>query len=157
MTEKLQTIGRELLIEANNPQPEIRKNAEKARDWDYAEEAANLYRMATLFKDRLLDPILLTDRRRLPDPVISFGNLRNLNTLAAYTLVRNPQGLLYEITMNTQQYADVIIDGKGKKQWGPGKWAQLETLLHEQVHLWQQNFGQNPVKPGRPYHNKEFV
>lgn len=158
MTEKFQTIGREQLIEVNNPQPEIRRNAEKARDWEYAEEAAYLYRISNLFKDCLLDPILLTDRgRRLPDPVISFENLRNLNTLAAYTLVRNPQGLLYEITMNIQQYADVIIDGKGKKQWELGKWAQLETLLHEQVHLWQQNFGQNPVKPGRPYHNKEFV
>jgi hypothetical protein len=33
----------------------------------------------------------------------------------------------------------------------------LETLLHEQVHLWQQNFGKDPVKPGKPYHNKEFV
>jgi len=33
----------------------------------------------------------------------------------------------------------------------------METLLHEQVHLWQQNFGKDPVKPGRVYHNKEFV
>lgn len=135
----------------------MRKNAEKARDWEYADEAAYLYRMATVFKDRFLDPILLTDRNRLPDPVISFDNLRNLNTLAAYTLVRNPQGLLFEITMNTEQYEDVVVEGKSTKQWSYGKWAQLETLLHEQVHLWQQNFGKNPVKPGKAYHNKEFV
>jgi hypothetical protein len=25
------------------------------------------------------------------------------------------------------------------------------------VHLWQQNFGEDPVKPGKVYHNKEFV
>jgi len=87
------------LIELNNPQPEVRKNAENAKDWAYADEAVYLYRMAVLFRDRFLDPILLIDRRRLPDLVISFANLRNKNTLAAYTLVRNPQGLLYEITM----------------------------------------------------------
>lgn len=145
------------LMEFTDPQPEIRKNAESARDWEFTDEAANLYHMATIFKDRFLDPILLTDRRRLPDPVISFENLRNRNTLAAYTLVRNPQGLLYEITMNAQQYMDEKVDGKTVRKWVFGKWAQLETLLHEQVHLWQQNFGDDPVRPGRSHHNKEFV
>jgi len=113
--------------------------------------------MAALFKDRFLDPVFLTDRNRLPDPVISFRNLRNRNTLAAYTLVRNPQGLLYEITMNTQQYKTEFKDGNETRCWQFGKWAQLETLLHEQIHLWQQNFGKHPVKPGKVYHNKEFV
>ena len=145
------------LIELTNPQPEVRKNAETAKDWVYTEEAIYLYRMAVLFKDRFLDPVLLTGRGRLPDPVISFANLRNNNTLAAYTLVRNPQGLLYEITLNTEHYVDEDREGKKVKSWSFGKWAQLETLLHEQVHLWQQNFGTDPVKPGRPYHNKEFV
>jgi hypothetical protein len=145
------------LIEFTNPQQEIRKNAETARDWEFTEEAGYLYRMATLFKDRLLDPVLLTDRRRLPDPVISFRDLRNLNTLASYTLARNPQGLLFEISMNTQQYKTIEENSAKKKVWIYGRWAQLETLLHEQVHLWQQNFGQDPVLPTRVYHNKEFV
>jgi len=146
-----------LLIDQANPQLEVRKNAEMARDWDYSDEATTLYRMANVFKNRFLDPVLLTDRRRLPDPVISFANLRNKNTLAAYTLVRNPQGLLFEITMNTEHYVNEPQDEKTRKMWSFGKWAQMETLLHEQVHLWQQNFGEDPVKPGRPYHNKEFV
>lgn len=141
------------LIEVANPQPEVRKNAEVAKDWPYTEEAVYLYRMATLLKDRFLDPVLLTDRQRLPDPVLSFDNLRNQGTLAAYRLVRNPQGLLYEIILNTEHYTEL----DGKKTWIFGKWAQLETLLHEQVHLWQQNFGKNPVKPGKAYHNREFV
>lgn len=146
-----------VLIDPTNPQPEVRRNAETSRDWIYSEEATYLYRMAIVFKDRFLDPVLLTDRRRLPDPVISFTNLRNKNTLAAYTLVRNPQGLLFEITMNTEHYVNESQDEKTRKVWSFGKWAQMETLLHEQVHLWQQNFGEDPVKPGRPYHNKEFV
>ena len=45
----------------------------------------------------------------------------------------------------------------GEKVWHFGAWAQLETLLHEQIHLWQQDFGEHPVKPGRVSHNKEFV
>lgn len=145
------------LLEFSDPQPEIRKNAETASDWEYADEAVDLYKMATQFKDRFLDPILLTDRRRLPDPVISFENLRNQNTLAAYRLQRNPQGLLYDIIMNSQHFVDVMVVGKARKNWVFGKWAQYETLLHEQVHLWQQNFGEDPVKPGRSHHNKEFV
>jgi hypothetical protein len=101
-----------VLINPINLQPEVRKNAETARDWIYSEEAIYLYWMAIVFKNRFLDPVLLTDRRSLPDPVISFTNLRNKNTLAAYTLVRNPQGLLFEITMNTEHYVDEQQDGK---------------------------------------------
>lgn len=114
-----------VLLNPTDPQPEVRKNAEAAKDWVYSEEAAYLYRMAVVFKNRFLDPILLTDRRRLSDPVISFNNLRNRNTLAAYTLVRNPQGLLFEITMNTEHYLDAEQDGQKKKVWAFGKWAQL--------------------------------
>ena len=157
MKENIQSQQGGILIEAINPQPEVRKNAENARDWEYAEEAAYLYRMAMLFKDRFLDPVLLTDRGRLPDPVISFNNLRNQNTLATYTLARNPQGLLYQITMNSEHFVDTEVEGKTKKMWSFGRWAELETLLHEQIHLWQQNFGENPVKPGRSHHNNEFV
>jgi len=146
-------VERGVLIETANPKPEIRKNAEIAKDWEYSGEAKYLYGMAVLFKDRFLDPVLLTDRGRLPDPVISFDNLRNIRTLAAYTLHRNPQGLLDEITFNTEHYENQ----DEKKEWRFGRWAQLETLLHEQVHLWQQNFGSDPVKPGKVSHNKEFV
>jgi hypothetical protein len=142
-----------VLIEHFDPKPAIKKNAEIARDWEYSDEARYLYEMAVLFRDRFLDPVLHTDRGRLPDPVISFDNLRNKKTLAAYTLHRNPQGLLDEITFNTAHY----VENDNKKVWAFGRWAQLETLLHEQVHLWQQNYGENPVKPGRVSHNKEFV
>jgi hypothetical protein len=135
-----------------NPQPEVRRNAEQAPGWVYREQAQFLYRWAVVFKDRLLDPVLLTDRRRLPDPVISFDTMR-VETLAAYSIVRNPQGLLDEITFNTVHFTD----DNGRKVWEYGQWGELETLLHEQVHLWQQNFGEHPVKVGKIYHNKEFV
>ncbi len=102
-----------ILIEPFDPKPVVKKNAESAHDWVYSEEAKSLYGMAVIFKDRFLDPVLHTDRGRLPDPVISFDNLRNQKILAAYTLHRNPQGLLDEITFNTAHY----IEKDGKKVW----------------------------------------
>ena len=140
-------------IENFDPKPAIKRNAETARDWEYHEEAEYLYGMAVLFKDRFLDPILHTDRGRLPDPVISFDDARNRKVLASYTLHRNPQGLLDEITFNTVHYEDQ----DSKKVWKFGRWARLETLLHEQVHLWQENFGEHKHKPGRVAHDKEFT
>jgi hypothetical protein len=124
-------------IELMNPQPEVRKNAETASDWEYKDEALYLYRMAVLMRDRLVDPLHRLDRARLPEPVLAFENLRNKNTLAAFRLTRSPEGLQNEIIMNTEHY----IDQEGKKAWEYGRWAQLETLLHEQVHEWQQVFG----------------
>lgn len=140
-------------IEQFDPKPAVKKNAENAKDWEYSQEAKYLYEKAVLFKDRFLDPILHTDRGRLPDPVISFDDLRNQKTLAAYTLHHNPQGLLDEITFNTVHY----LEEDNNKVWAFGRWAQLETLLHEQVHLWQENFGKNKHKPGRVAHDKEFI
>ena len=50
---------------------QIRQNAEQAGYWEYRDQAAFLYRWAVLFKGRLLDLVLLTDRglhrRRLDD------------------------------------------------------------------------------------------
>ena len=52
------------------------------------------------------------------------------------------QGLLDEITLNTKHLDRPL-------------WETLETLMHEYVHLWQQNFGEHPVE--RNYHNVEFA
>lgn len=142
-----------IITNGSNPQPEVRRNAENASDWPYHEEASRLYSLAVLFRDRLVDPILRLDRSQVPDPVISFENLRNVNVLAAYTLQRNPQGLLYEISFNTSHYQEV----NGKQVWRYGQWAQAESLLHEQLHLWQQKYGRTPYRGGRDSHNKEFV
>ena len=146
-------MGKEILFENFDPKPAIKKNAETAKDWEFSNDAKYLYGMAVVFRDRLIDPIARIDRSQMPDPVISFDNLRNNKTLAAYTISRNAQGLLDEITFNTAHY-----EAKdGKEAWVFGTWAQLETLLHEQIHLWQQRVGLKPVKPGRSHHNKEFI
>jgi hypothetical protein len=156
MKEDVRGLGmmqRGKLIEVANPQPEVRKNAETASDWEYKDEAAYLYGKAVLFKDRLLDPLHHLDRSRLPEPILAFENLRNKNTLAAFRLTRNPEGMKNEIILNTEHYTKQ----EGKPIWEYGRWAQLETLLHEMVHEWQQVFGKDPVQLKRIYHNKEFV
>lgn len=76
----------EKLITAYDAQPAVRKNAESAIDWEYKEEASYQYNLAVVLRDRLVDPILRTDRSQIPDPVISFDDARNNNVLASYTV-----------------------------------------------------------------------
>ena len=96
--------------------------------------ATTLYQWTDRFNDRFFE-------RRMPEALLGFRCL-DVRILAAYTLRRNPQGLLYEITFNTQHLDRPL-------------WETLETLMHEYVHLWQQNLGEHPVE--RNYHNREFV
>ena len=119
----------------------IRRNVEIAMDWPYRKMATTLYRWADIFRERLLDPVAIPGRGRMPDIVLSFEPM-NYRALAGYTLQRNAQGLLNEIAFNSKRLDRPL-------------WEHLETLLHEMVHLWQQNFGQHPIR--RAYHNREFV
>jgi hypothetical protein len=135
------------LIEIVNPQPEIRRNAETA-DWEFKDEASYLYNKAIALRERLIDPIARIDRKQLPDPVIGFENLRNYKVLAEYLLFRDAVGLNCRINFNIEHYEEK----DGKKVWKWGRWAQLETLTHEYVHLFQQQVGS-----GKPNHGREFI
>lgn len=89
-----------------DPKPIVRKNAIEAHDWEYREDAEYLYKMAVVFRDRLIDPIARIERSQMPDPVIAFDDLRNNKVLADYTIGRNAEGLLDAITFNTANYSD---------------------------------------------------
>jgi len=146
---------KEQLIETSNPQPEIRKNVKLAKDWEYSSETDYLYEKAIIFRERFLDPIARIDRDTLPDPIIGIENLRNHKVLAEYLLSRDAVGLSFRINFNEEHY----IDEEGNKDWRFGRWAQLESLLHEYIHGWQQRFGKEPFKPGKSgsSHNAEFI
>ena len=116
------------------PQETIRRHVEAAEDWPWHEIAGQLYAWIDRFNDRFFG-------REMPDAVLSFESMDH-RILAAYTLRRNVHGLLYEIAFNTKHMARPL-------------WQTLETLMHEYVHLWQQNYGEHPVS--RNYHNQEFV
>ena len=147
MKEFLQHTDRNL-VEMINPQPEVQKNAEKARDWIFREEASYLYDKAIVLRERLIDPIARIDRKELPDPVIGFENLRNYKVLAEFLITRDAVGLNCRINLNTEHY----IKKEDKLIWRWGRWAQLETLAHEYIHLFQQQVGS-----GKPSHGKDFI
>ena len=120
----------------------VRRNVEEtATDWAWREMANTLYRWSDIFTERFIRPIAVPGQPPVPATVLSFDSFDH-RAYAYYRLGRNPQGLLYEITMNIVHLERPL-------------WSILETLLHEQVHLWQQNFGQHPII--RNYHNQEFV
>lgn len=138
----------ERLIEIPDPQRAVRDNAERAKDWEFKDEASYLYQKAIGLRERLIDPIARVDRMQLPDPVIGFENLRNYKVLAEYLIERDAVGLTCRINFNKEHY----VEQDDKKVWRWGRWAQMETLAHEYVHLWQQQVGS-----GKPSHGKEFI
>lgn len=146
-------------IEQPNPQPEIRRVAETAK-WDFQHEAAKLYRRADIIIDRFY-PVIHTPhfQGRLPSVLIAIDSERNRKVLASYRLVPDEYGLSFKINMNKQHYIDEEDhEGNKKKVWRYGKWAQMETLVHEIGHHWQQMLGENPYKQGsRVTHNVEFT
>ncbi len=145
-------------IEQVNPYPEIRKHAEKNREWDYSEEVAWLNRKFDQFKERFFDGVVAPDRPPLPVAPIAIENLRNMRTLAAYNVVPDEYGLNYKLTLNEQHYIDGQTEDGGKiKVWRFGRYAQGETLMHEMVHHEQQVRGKDPFKPGKITHSREFT
>ena len=145
-------------IEQINPQPEIRKVAETA-NWDFQQEAIKLYRRADVIIDRFY-PVIHTPQfqGRLPSVLIAIDSERNKKVLASYRLIPDEYGLSFKINMNKQHYIDGTDEESNKiKIWRFDEWAQMETLVHEIGHHWQQMLGDNPYKIGsRVTHNSEF-
>lgn len=117
-----------------SPHEAIRRHVERAEDWEWHEIASDLY----VWTDRLNTHFL---NERMPNAVLSLDRMDH-RVLAADSLRRNAQGLPYEITFNTKHLQRPL-------------WQTLETLMHQYVHLWQQNYGQQAVN--RSYHNQEFA
>jgi len=120
----------------------VRKHAETDPAWKHQELAKQLYGWTDIFRDRLIDPVAIPGKEgKLPAPVIGFQSF-DYRTLAYYRLGKNAFGLDDEIILN-----EVHLDRP--------LYSILETVLHEQIHLWQQRKGKAPVT--RNYHNGEFV
>lgn len=132
-------------------QPVITDYAEKARDWPFADQLRFANRWSDIFDERLLDSVAVPGKPRIPRPVIGFEPMR-VETLAAYTINRDNHGLLHAVNFNEVHF----LDTDEGKQWRYGQWGFLETLLHEKLHLWQQELGQHPYKQGSNTHNAEF-
>lgn len=120
----------------------IRRNVENGGSWQHQKLARQLYGWTDRFRERLIDPVIIPGKEgKLPGPVIGFDKF-DYRVLAYYRLGKNAFGLDDEIILNEKHLARSL-------------YSILETVLHEQVHLWQQRKGEAPVT--RNYHNKEFV
>lgn len=145
---------RERLIERPDISPVIRKASETGK-WDYSQEAAKLYRRADVIMARFYSGFLTPQfPQGLPAPLIAVEP-QNIRTLASYRVVPDGYGLPFKLTFNEVHYGD---DEQGNKVWMWGEWSQMETLVHELGHHWQQLRGRDPYRPGaRITHNKEFT
>lgn len=120
----------------------VRKNAEGNPTWEHQELADQLYQWTDIFRDRLIDPVVVPGKEgKLPGPVIGFEEFDH-RVLAYYRLGKNAFGLDDEIILNEKHLERPL-------------YSILETVLHEQLHLWQQRKGEAPVT--KNYHNTEFV
>ena len=121
----------------------VRKKAELDTKWTYSELASKLYAWSNIFNSRFFAGVVTKGEDPLPQPVIGFDRT-NIRTLAYYTLGKNAFGLDDEIIINTAHTNRPI-------------YSILETLCHEQIHLWQQRRGKHPYVSGNNTHNAEFV
>lgn len=153
---KAYQINRDGIIsEVANPQDALRKAAEVNVGWDYSAEAQKLYNRADTVLDRLYPAIATPEfQGRLPKVAIGIESLRNKKTLAAYHLIPDSVGLPFKITFNEQHY----IEEDGRRIWRYGEWSQMETLVHELGHHWQQMLGKEPfTRRSKVTHNTEFT
>jgi len=114
----------------------IKEHEIQTNEWVFSDLSQELYTWFDLFNKRFFE-------NKLQNPVISFQKTR-INSLGHFVLDRNEFGLKWNINLN-RRYVDLPLIDK------------LSILLHEQCHLWQQEFGKKKSNGSRNnYHNVEF-
>jgi hypothetical protein len=110
----------------------VREAASGDTEWYYHELICFLYKWSDIFNRKFFEG-------QLPHPVISVEKARATN-YGHFVYGRNYLGLKFNINLN-------------RRYLGRSEAELCETLLHEQLHLYQYKFG----KPGKGnYHNKVF-
>lgn len=141
------------MIEKDQPNKYIRDYVEgdNTPDWIHTQVAKDLYQFGSIVSRYLIAPRNET-QPRLPQPLVGIEKMR-VETLAAYRLVPNANGLPYEVLLN-----EVWIKRP--------MWELYESLTHEMIHLYQEwgadqgleRFKDDPLKKCTGgYHNNQFV
>lgn len=121
------------------------------KDWGPHETVNFLYGLFDTYRFTFFSPTS-DEQLRMPQTVIAVAAMRH-DTLAAYRLSYNPNGLPFEILINSLWMERP-------------QWELAETLLHETVHLYQEYMSgkdQDRTKGDKlqgcksGYHNKQFV
>jgi hypothetical protein len=114
----------------------LAEHQQTAQRWDLNAVAADLHRWAEIFRLRFKLEIPIDALRLRPLPRTRLGH---------YYCGYNSFGLQNEIAISTHH----IERCRAGDQW----WKVLGTLLHEELHLWQQLWG----RPGKNnYHNVQY-
>jgi SprT-like family len=133
------------MLEAE-PNKAIKTYVEKdgPKDWEWQPQAKDLYEMSNVFRMYFFSQ-LRPDQYTMPQPLVAVEDL-DVRTLGAYYLRENELGLKYQISLNA-------------KWIHRPKWELYETLVHEMVHLYQENAPESEGlgKCKRGYHNQKFV
>jgi len=109
----------------------LKAHSAAIKDWEYSETAAVLHQWAERFNSEF--------QLGLQVPAIRIDSIRR-RALGTYQPGRNGLGVKHEITLNAKHLGRPLAE-------------QLETLLHELIHEWQDLYG----KAGRGnYHNRQF-
>jgi hypothetical protein len=115
----------------------LAEHQRSAGDWDYRPVLAELHTWAERFT--------IEFKLQIPQVVLAVDRTRVRQCLGHYRPGHNGLGLRCEIVLSDSHVRDCGT---------PDKWhAVLGTLLHEQLHCWQEFFG---TRGSRNYHNKEF-
>lgn len=124
------------------------QEAAQAEDWLFRDEILTLYKWYDIFNTTMFSDA------SLPLPIIGFAAF-NKKTLARYNIARNEIGLRNYISFNERHFNTAV------GAWAYGLWSQLESLLHEMVHAWQQTYGVDKLDvakiTARYTHNPEFI
>ncbi len=125
-----------------DPNRQVRKYVEKgAVKWEHQKIAAELYKWSDVFRFYWFKP-QNEYQNEIPNLVVGVEPM-DIRVLAGYHLKENAVGLPYEITFNEHYVSRPL-------------WETLETMVHEMVHLYQENSpGMMPCKHN--YHNAQFV
>lgn len=111
----------------------IRDHEIQTDEWQFCKLSEELYTWFDRFNQRFLGD-------KLQPPAISFRTTR-INTLGHYVINRNDFGLKWNININRLYTRRPLM-------------GILETLLHEMIHQWQEEFGKRKSRGN--YHNVEF-
>ena len=106
------------------------------KEWKFSNLSEQLYTWFDRFNERFFQNVL-------KPPVISFEKTSS-RTLGHYVVGRNAFGLKWNININSLYVGSHLVN-------------TLVTLLHETIHLWQEEFGKKKGTRNRNnYHNVEF-
>jgi len=114
---------------------DLKKHQVTADDWEYHALVADLHTWAARFCGEF--------KLQTPVPALAVERLRR-DVLGHFRPGRNGWGLKWEVVIDKNHATSSEY------------WQVLGTLLHEQLHIWQDALGTQPSRSNHNYHNRQM-